>query len=302
MKCFKPYFRHFFGYKNALPLPCGHCLACRYNQSRDWALRIELESLKYDIQDISFITLTYDREHLPYNSSLEPPELQSFVKRLRKQGHTFRYFACGEYGDLRGRPHYHLVLFGVKADNLMSLGVPRTDWLKGIRPTPVGRGFREAWTYGFVDVQKAATRSGLSKYVAAYVAKKQKAGDYYRALREPPFHRSSLGFGLHIIDTFKMYVPYLLKDNKRVPLPRYLRTKLAEKFGVLYDVTKSNIEYLAAQMAEALKLNVKVPRFEKLYTRFAVEKFHYQEYNRGQLEYQKSLFRLLDAKKTRKDL
>lgn len=302
MKCFNPYFRKFFGYENALPLPCGSCLACRYNQSRDWALRVELESLRYDINDIAFVTLTYDDEHLPYYGSLQPAHLQAFIKRLRKQGIRFRYFACGEYGSIRGRPHYHLLLLGVNIESLSNLGVARDDWLKGVRPVQVGRGYDKAWTFGFVDVQQAISHNGVAKYVAAYVTKKQKVSFYYDEFREPPFHRSSLGFGAYILDTYKMYVPYIERDGKRLPLPRYLRTKLAEKFGVLYDVTKSNLDRMALEMSEALKLNIAIPSFEKTYLRFALEKIHYREYNLGQLEYQKSLFKIFDAKKTRKDL
>lgn len=61
----------------------------------------------------SFITLTYDDEHLPVRASLDYPVFQRFMKRLRKScGIPVRFFMCGEYGDL-GRPHYHALLFGL---------------------------------------------------------------------------------------------------------------------------------------------------------------------------------------------
>ncbi len=61
----------------------------------------------------SFITLTYDDEHLPEWGSLVLRDWQLFVKRLRKKSKPFRFYHCGEYGDQRGRPHYHAILFGL---------------------------------------------------------------------------------------------------------------------------------------------------------------------------------------------
>lgn len=63
-------------------------------------------------QRSSFITLTYDDEHLPVSGSLNVKHWQLFAKRLRKNVGPFRFFHCGEYGDLRGRPHYHACIFG----------------------------------------------------------------------------------------------------------------------------------------------------------------------------------------------
>lgn len=68
-------------------------------------------------EENSFITLTYDDGHLPWGEkrpTLVPGDLHAFWKRLRKEiGYErFRYYACGEYGERRHRPHYHAILFG----------------------------------------------------------------------------------------------------------------------------------------------------------------------------------------------
>ena len=66
-----------------------------------------------------FLTLTYADEHLPPNGSLVVADLQKFIKRLRKHyakrnnGIKLRYYACGEYGDRYGRPHYHAIICGL---------------------------------------------------------------------------------------------------------------------------------------------------------------------------------------------
>lgn len=64
----------------------------------------------------SFITLTYREVDLPWGRlapTLVPRDLQLFWKRLRKEfGNAIRYYACGEYGERFGRPHYHAAVFG----------------------------------------------------------------------------------------------------------------------------------------------------------------------------------------------
>lgn len=74
--------------------------------------------------DAHFITLTYDEEHIPMQLDgmgiLCPKDLQLFWKRLRKEfGDGIRYYACGEYGDETGRPHYHAIVFGLHLDDLV---------------------------------------------------------------------------------------------------------------------------------------------------------------------------------------
>ena len=46
-----------------LELPCGQCIGCRLERARQWALRCMHESSLYE--ENSFVTLTYDDEHLP---------------------------------------------------------------------------------------------------------------------------------------------------------------------------------------------------------------------------------------------
>lgn len=62
-----------------------------------------------------FLTLTYDRENLPYGGTLEKRHFQLFMKRLRKfcYPERIKYFMCGEYGDRYRRPHYHACVFGI---------------------------------------------------------------------------------------------------------------------------------------------------------------------------------------------
>lgn len=65
----------------------------------------------------NFITLTYADPPMSPNGfmTLHTPHFQAFMKRLRKAhppGVKIRYYAVGEYGTTRERPHFHAILFG----------------------------------------------------------------------------------------------------------------------------------------------------------------------------------------------
>lgn len=139
--------------------PCGQCLNCRINKAHHWTDRILLESLQH--ANSSFVTLTYNNFFLPYphiiNGSLFPKDLTLFFKRLRSNtGRKFRYYACGEYGGIDERPHYHIALFGYSQ-------------LEGKEK------IQDAWSYkgypiGIVDVGELNSFS--ARYIAGYVSKK----------------------------------------------------------------------------------------------------------------------------------
>lgn len=94
-----------------LALPCGNCIGCRLERARQWAMRCVDEASMYKRN--CFVTLTFDDKHLPMNRGLDVSVFQKFMKRLRKHAGScrVRYFHCGEYGSLHGRPHYHGLLF-----------------------------------------------------------------------------------------------------------------------------------------------------------------------------------------------
>ena len=109
-------------------LPCGHCAGCREDQAREWANRLLME-YQYE-KDAWFLTLTYSKwyeDHLKRDGvdldtgefkkwlSLDKRDLQLFMKRLRKRfpDQKIRFYAAGEYGS-KERPHFHLILFGLK--------------------------------------------------------------------------------------------------------------------------------------------------------------------------------------------
>lgn len=97
-----------------IELPCGKCIGCRQERARQWSIRCMHEASLHE--ENSFITLTYNDEHLPENGSLNVRDFQLFMKRLRKKyaNKKIRFFHCGEYGDKFSRPHHHAIIFGVQ--------------------------------------------------------------------------------------------------------------------------------------------------------------------------------------------
>lgn len=113
-----------------------------------------------------FLTLTYDEDHVPEYGSLRAADLRAFFKSLRKKfpAGTLRYFACGEYGELSQRPHYHAVLFGPELLDRCFLR------RRGGHPVWRSETVAAHWKHGLHELG-TVTRESAS-YVAGYVRKK----------------------------------------------------------------------------------------------------------------------------------
>ncbi len=146
-------------------IPCGQCIGCRLDKSKQWAIRCVHEASLYD--NNSFITLTYNTEHLPEDRSLEVRVFQLFMKRLRKRfGTKIRFYACGEYGDQNGRPHYHACLFNHDFQD-------KKLWKRGKDPSLDlyrSADLEKLWPYGYSSIGEVTFQSAA--YVARYIMKK----------------------------------------------------------------------------------------------------------------------------------
>lgn len=124
-----------------IQIPCGKCIGCRLDYSRQWANRCMLELGYHD--SAYFVTLTYNDGNLPVHYYIDSStgeafpaptlckrDFQLFMKRLRKAfpDQHIRFYAAGEYGDENFRPHYHAIIFGLKLDDLKYYG-QRNDFI-----------------------------------------------------------------------------------------------------------------------------------------------------------------------------
>ncbi len=167
------------GYRDMeVKVPCGQCIGCRLEKSRQWAIRCIHEASLYDKN--CFITLTFDDEHLDPNKSLNKRDFQLFMKRLRKRfGEGIRFFHCGEYGTLNKRPHHHACLF--------NFDFPDKKLWRVNNGVPLYRSaeLERLWPYGYSTVGEVTFESAA--YVARYVLKKvngEKAFMHYAIVDE----------------------------------------------------------------------------------------------------------------------
>lgn len=151
----------YFDVAKHILLPCGQCIGCRLERSRRWAVRLMHEAEMHEFN--CFITLTYDESHVPKDGSLRVEDFQLFMKRLRRGSSApLRFFHCGEYGDQKGRPHYHACLFG---EDFRADRVRIEDSCSG-HPQWISPRLCEAWKH-----QGRATIGELNFESAAYVAR-----------------------------------------------------------------------------------------------------------------------------------
>lgn len=92
-----------------VPIPCKQCWRCKKNRVNDYVGRALAEAATSE--RVCTLTLTYAPRTDLADKILHPRHFQLFMKLLRRAGHKVRYLVAGEYGDLRGRAHFHCILF-----------------------------------------------------------------------------------------------------------------------------------------------------------------------------------------------
>lgn len=226
-----------------IELPCGQCIGCRMDRAADWEMRCMHEASMWD--ENCFVTLTYARDCLPPNGSLEHRDFQLFLKRLRfHAGKRVRFYMCGEYGPLNGRPHYHACLFNVnfRSDRVVS------------GKSASGQIFYESaeltklWSHGRASVQDLTRET--AGYCARYIMKKALGASaktaYKRVLPDgsevelrPEYAAMSLkpGIGSMWFKKFGRDVfphDFVVVDGKKRSAPKYydklFKRACAEKF------------------------------------------------------------------------
>lgn len=207
------------------PVPCGKCSGCRRDRAREWKNRLCLEAGYY--KHVYFLTLTYSDKFVPIDRdtgipSLNKKDLQGFFKRLRHKW-SFRYFACGEYGDTTARPHYHAILFS-------DVPLPLDIFAVNKYHCPF---IQDSWKLGLHEVSEAD--NGCIAYVAGYCNKKIKDPDW-DTYPVKPFVLMSRRPGIaalyshrdFFLQSMKIYGNFDGKGFGSAPLPRYFRNMVKD--------------------------------------------------------------------------
>lgn len=197
------------GPARSLLLPCGQCLGCRLERSRQWAMRCVHEASLHSSN--CFLTLTYDNDHLPPAGTLRYSDFQKFMKRLRKRvsPREVRFYAAGEYGS-SWRGHYHVCLFGFGFPDkyVHSVSGAGSDLYR----SPL---LESLWPFGFSSIGELNFESAA--YAARYIIDKvngdladahylrvdKRTGELVQC--EPEFNRMSLkpGIGARWFEKFQ---------------------------------------------------------------------------------------------------
>lgn len=229
------------GSADRLTVPCGLCAACLNRIRSGWAARLQAE-WKHS-KTSYFVTLTYNDDHLPLmidddgqcQPTLDKSQIQRFLKRLRKAnekayfrstikekmplthfGLKIRYFLIGEYGTKTGRPHYHLLIFGLPGN------LDTTNYL-----------IKEAWKEKGLSIGTCYIGSVSDQsinYVAGYVIN-PKESEQLRICQFALMSRRP-GIGGAYISKMKewhntneaFYIPG--QDGIKKQMPRYYQEKL----------------------------------------------------------------------------
>lgn len=260
-----------------MTVDCGNCIGCRIRRSRDWTIRAYGE-MQTTPDKNAFLTLTYDNEHMPKDTGLHLKHLQDFIKNLRRheqfKDQKLRYLACGEYGPVNLRPHYHLCVFGLKFEDAYPWKEnngniwQRSETLESI------------WKKGFSTIGEVNLQS--AGYVARYIMKKvvgDGAEHHYTRLDpetgetwqvKPDFvtvsNRPGLGFEWFEKYWRDLYPKDLIHlEGKRFAIPRYYDKLLEKKDPELLEVIKEN------RQKRATAIDADTHRQEQSYERLAIK-------------------------------
>lgn len=196
-------------------------MGCRSRRAREWSIRCQLEASTH--AECCWTTLTYDAEHVP--PTLRKSDLSGFLKRLRARmaQHAIRFFGSGEYGELGGRPHYHVILFGLPVSSSTEID--------------------KAWKFGFTQTLPLGPRA--IAYVAGYTSKKlglaEKCGEFVDPEtgevfeHQPPFVLMSRrpGIGGAARSYWRSWRSSAVVDGREVGVPRFLHAEWLKRANAL---------------------------------------------------------------------
>ncbi|QCS37476.1 replication initiation protein [Tortoise microvirus 107] len=258
MACSSPFFlERIKDYRGRpVPLPCQKCNCCRADKTTYWTRRAGYE-WTHSISS-AFVTFTYDEEHLPIGGSLEPTlrrdDLHRYIDtvrhRLKKDGKipprcvpNFSYMASGEYGDSFGRPHYHVLFFGLDFETCKKY-------------------LKKSWPYGSIAVNPV--RDGAIRYVVSYISKQlygeERDAQFFDYGVEAPFLSVSRGFGSGLFkDQAENIREYgaLKFGQKFFSVPSYWKNKFIDM-----DIEKADERYERSQRLRFERWNLSGRHFQ----------------------------------------
>ena len=199
--------------KDGTLVACRYCDLCRSNRLNDLIGRCIAEQCT--ASKTLAVTLTYAGDTAA-SAVLRYSDVQLFLKRLRKDGYSVRYICAGEYGDKKGRAHWHIILFfyGRSPDIELDRRVGWSFWPHGFSyfQNPDYKGFRYVMKYALKQDHSVKALSMSKKPPLGYDFFMQFAHDIVdRAL---PVHSPEYSFA-HVVDREGAPRKYWLQGRMR---------------------------------------------------------------------------------------
>lgn len=248
MSCYHPFQRQDPRTNMTYQCPCGWCIGCRIDRRKQWQMRVDLTRQSFYVKhpDYStyFVTLTYRDQFLPKHG-VSVHDARNFIKRLRERIYRksiwdylvshglestmdcstvekqklvprpdLKFYLASEYGEKRGRPHYHAVI---------------------MLPKQYASEIRNSWPQGRVEYDFC--RKGGVRYVLKYMDKQYSRNSdlnldlYAKNGLEPPFCLKSQGLMRDYIEQNLDRIKndgYVMYNGSPRAVPRYY----ADKFGI----------------------------------------------------------------------
>lgn len=250
-------------------IPCGKCIGCRLQYSKQWADRCMLEYADWPCS--YFVTLTYDDDHLKNcrgdplqdgeNASLYKKDFQDFMKRLRKyiEPVQIRFFMAGEYGTKTFRPHYHAIIFNLPITDLHFYKRTENGDILYNSPT-----LSRIWNNGHVVIGEVTWDT--CAYTARYTAKKANNYEefYERWNINPEFtlmsRRPGIGRNYYERNNYSLFTGDFIyiatpTGGKKISTPAYFNRLLDNDDP---DLSKQLKEHRKEVMSELEKVRAKL--------------------------------------------
>lgn len=217
----------------------------------------------------AFATLTYRPKEIPCTSdglpTLTPRDLSLWLKRFRKEIEPLkiRYYGVGEYGERRGLPHFHVILFGYQG---CAYGKSRYADGRTIDCCHSCDRIRDTWGKGIIQCEPMSP--GLAGYISGYITKGLRAHDTRLNGRHPEFSRCSLqngGIGHCSVENLARVskqrldagitddVAKLVRlDGAIAPIGKYLTVAIRKALGGDGKAPESVVKQMEAEMLPLL--------------------------------------------------
>lgn len=149
--CIKPIWLR----KRQQEVPCGKCFECVKRRRNDWYARCWIEA--NNSRHVYAGLLTYASTDMTLNIR----DVQLFLKRLRHK-EQLRYLIAGEFGDKRGRPHWHCIFFSQQQINYNNI---KAAWNGGYKKDDT---MNKAGWINFGPIRSARALRYCVKYLYKY--------------------------------------------------------------------------------------------------------------------------------------